>query len=198
MRIRVANTDAMKRSTYRMRHEVMSVELGWIDAQETTIPEEMDEYDAMQTTAFIAFDENGTEVGTARVIHQGDIPLPIERHFNLYPEELIHARHGRIQVFAEASRFIVPKHDFFKPHEVSIPLAHHVIEYCKGEGCSHLLCSMDYRFYRLLRMKGFPFEQIGDIEFYMGSDTVPCILSLTDPSARVHVQPDRAELATTK
>jgi hypothetical protein len=38
--------------------------------------------------------------------------------------------------------------------------------------------SADKRFYRLLRMLGFPIAQVGRSRFYMGSETIPAVFPI--------------------
>lgn len=180
MKVILANTDDEKRISYRLRHEVMRVELGWIESQDTSIPEEMDEYDATQSIAFLAIDDKGKTLGTARLIMQGDIPLPVERYFDLDPIQKIESTNGQLKSYAEVSRFIVPPNDEYRSHEVTINIADYIINYGRSIGISHVLFSMDFKVFRMLRMVGYPLVRIGKDAFYIGSLTVPCIMSFNN------------------
>lgn len=158
----------------------MCRDLGWIPGGDCAEPEEKDEYDEAQSIAFLVTDEDGRAVGTARIIMPGDIPLPIERHFDLEPRERIEAAHGLIVRGGEISRFIVPVNGHFRRHEITCKLGIELIRALINAGASHAFISADYRFFRLLSMLGASFAPIGEPRFYMGSKTVPALARLGD------------------
>jgi N-acyl-L-homoserine lactone synthetase len=177
MKVIIARSEEEKKLSYRLRFDMMCRELGWISTQNYAVPEERDEYDDRQSVPFLAVDDSGDPIGTARLILQGEIPLPIERHFKLYPKEMIEALHGEMECCVEVSRFIVPKNHMFKSHELSLMFYEAIIRECMAMGVTHLLASVDYRVFRLQRLLGCRFEEIGEPKFYMGSKTVPALLS---------------------
>lgn len=161
-----------------MRYRMMCKELGWLPTQEYPSWIESDEYDALQSIAFLAKDTDDNLIGTSRLILKGSIPLPVERHFNLYPAHRLDVIMGERSSCAEASRFIVPKHPIYKNHEITLSLVGKMVGACMEHNISCMLMSADNRFYRLLRMLGLPLYQIGEPKFYLGSQTIPGVLPL--------------------
>ena len=109
MKVIIATSDREKRICYQMRYKVMCEELGWMEQQNTSIPEETDEYDEIQSLSLLVVDDSGNPSGTARIIQEGEIPVPIDRHFELEPLNEIERKHGRIISKVEASRLVIPK-----------------------------------------------------------------------------------------
>ncbi len=181
----VAESEEEKRLSYRLRFETMCRDLGWIPARDYAEPEEKDEYDERQSIIFLAVDDTGQAVGTARIIMPGDIPLPIERHFDLQPRERVEALHGSIVCGGEISRFIVPDGNRYHKHEITYKLGIALIRALIQAGASHAYISADYRFFRLLAMLGASFTPIGEPKVYMGSKTVPAITRLSALAARL-------------
>lgn len=157
----------------------MCRDLGWLPQQDYAEPEEKDEYDAKQSIIFLARDDAGHAVGTTRLIMPGDIPLPIEKHFDLQPREQIEAVHGRIVMGAEVSRFIVPNNTQFKRHEITQLLCLKLLWTLIAACASHAYISADFRFFRLLGLMGFTFTPIGQPKVYMGSKTIPAITNIS-------------------
>ncbi len=178
MRVIVAKKEEEKRLSYRLRFDTMCQDLGWLPVENYGTPEERDEYDINQSMSFLALDTSGNAIGTARLILPGIMPLPIEKHFELYPRELIEAIYGKMEYTVEASRFIVPENHIFKNHEITIMLYKELIKMCMTMSVTHILASVDYRFFRLQKILGFQFTDVGKPQLYMGSKTIPCILSV--------------------
>lgn len=180
MKVIIAKNEQEKRLSYRLRFDTMCRDLGWLPAQDYAVPEEQDEYDKNgQSLIFLAMDDFGNAVGTLRIIRQGEMPLPIERHFELYPVEL-EALYGKLEYYGEISRLIIPSNRTFKNHEITFMFYKEIIKTCVTMGLTHIFASMDYRFFRLQKILGFQFADIGEPQLYMGSKTVPAILALKD------------------
>lgn len=178
MKLIIARSDEDKRICHQMRYKIMGEDLGWINTSDYDLPEERDEYDESQSVPFLVKSNDGSPIGTARLIVEGVIPLPIKKHFRLYPSDVIEKQHGRITGCAEGSRFIVLSHDGCRPHAITNLICAGLIEECLRMGLSHMFVSFDYKVFRLFRMLGYPLFQIGEPAFYLGSKTVPTILSL--------------------
>jgi N-acyl-L-homoserine lactone synthetase len=178
VKILLAREAEEKSLAYRLRFNVMCRDLGWLPSQDYPFGEEQDEYDAEQSMAFLALDCIGNCVGTSRLIMPGKIPLPIENHFDLLRKELLEAIYGKMDRCVEVSRFAVPDHPFLKNHEITLKLCRAMIMTSIKMGVSHMLMSIDHRFFRLLKMLGFTLSEIGEPKFYMGSRTIPGILPL--------------------
>lgn len=178
MRIVIAEEETKKRLTYRLRFEVMCLELGWLSGDEYHGGIEHDEYDSGQSLPFLAIDQFGQSVGTSRLILPGEHPFPVETHFNIHSPERMEKEHGELNYCVEVSRFVVPDNPALKNHEITMMLCRAMIKKSLEMGVSHMLMSTDYRFFRLLKILGFQLEEIGEPKDYMGSKTIPGILPL--------------------
>lgn len=156
----------------------MCEKLGWLPYHEYTDREEQDEYDHAQSMTFVALDDQENCVGTSRLIFPGEIRLPIEKYFKLYPKKFIETLYGNLRHYAEVSRFIVPDNKSVKRHEITLMLCRAMIHAGMNMRVSHMLMSADHRFFRLMKMIGFHLMEIGEPEFYMGSKTIPGILPM--------------------
>jgi len=178
VKIILAREAEEKSLAYRLRFKVMCRDLGWLPSQDYPFEEEQDEYDAEQSIGFLALDLIGNCVGTSRLIMPGDIPLPIENNFELLKKELLEDMYGKMDSCVEVSRFAVPDHPSLKNHEITLKLCRAMIMASINMGVTHMLMSIDHRFFRLLKMLGFSLSEIGEPKFYMGSRTIPGILPL--------------------
>lgn len=185
MRVIIAKSEEEKMLSYRLRFETMCRDLGWLPVENYATPEELDEYDVKQSIVFLVVDVFGNAIGTSRIILPGSIPLPIERHFDLYPMDQIEKLHGKIEYGAEVSRFIVPQNSTFKKHEITQTLCMAMLNTLLRMGASHAFISADYRFFRLLKILGIYFAQIGEPKIYMGSKTIPGISNLKNLSSKL-------------
>ncbi len=166
-----------KRKAYQLRYKMMCQDLKWLPDEGYVNQEEQDEYDKNQSLIFLALDESGNCLGTSRLILPGEIALPIEANFDLYPREFIEAIHGKLTYCMEVSRFVVPQNLHYKNHEITLMLCREMIRTCITMGVSHTFMSIDVRFYRLLKMIGLRLAEIGETKLYMGSKTTPGILA---------------------
>jgi len=185
MRVIIAKSEEEKRLSYRLRFDTMCQNLGWLPVENYATPEEWDEYDVKQSIIFLVVDDFGNTIGTSRIILPGDIPLPIERHFDLYPMDQIEKLHGKIEYGVEISRFIVPQNSTFKNHEITQMLCMAMLNTLLRMETSHAFISADYRFFRLLNILGIYFVYIGEPKIYMGSKTIPGITNLRDLASRL-------------
>lgn len=174
----IAEKEHEKRLSYQLRFDTMCRELGWLSTGDYAVPEERDEYDDNQSIIFLALDDSGNAVGTSRIILSGEIPLPVEKHFDIYPLAEIAEVYGEIKFAVEISRFIVPQNAVVRNHEITSLLCMTMLGRLLRMGASHAFVSADYRFFRLLKILGIQFVQIGTPKFYMGSNTVPGIANL--------------------
>lgn len=138
----------------------------------------MDEFDHKQSLSFLAMDDSEVPIGTCRIIFQGEHDLPIMKHFKLLPLDEIEMTLGPLTNHIEISRFVAPPNKLFKPHQITLALCQGFIKHCLNIGVSKGFMSIDYRFFRLLRMLKFPLFKVGESEDYMGSLTVPALLNL--------------------
>ena len=157
---------------------MMCQDLNWLPSDGYLNQEEQDKYDRKQSLIFLALDESGNCLGTSRLILPGDIELPIEINFDIYPREFIEAIHGDLSYCVEVSSFIVPQNLNYKNHEITLMLCRKMIKTCLNMGISHMFMSIDARFFRLLKMIGYKLTEIGETKLYMGSKTTPGVLAL--------------------
>lgn len=183
MKVILAGNEKEKQQSYQLRFDIMCQELGWLSTGDYAVPEEKDDYDEGQSMPFLALDESGIAVGTSRIILPGSILLPIERHFELYPRKHITTSHGELHYAVEISRFIVPGAAGSQNHEITLMLCMSILGTLMRMGASHAYVSADHRFFRLLRLLGIRFHQIGEPKFYMGSKTIPGITNLATLAA---------------
>jgi len=159
---------------------MMCQDLKWLSEMDYQVEEETDEYDKNQSIDFIAVDNSGDCIGTCRVILSGIVPLPIIKYFKISSREKLEKDYGSLQYCVEASRFIVPKNNFFNRHEITLALSREMINLGFHIGVTHVFLSLDYRFFRLLKILGFPINEIGETKLYMGSKTTPGVLALNN------------------
>lgn len=180
MKIILARKAEEKSLAYRLRFNVMCRDLRWLPLQDYPSGEEQDEYDAKQGITFLALDFLGNCAGTSRLIIPGEIPFPIKKHFEIRQKDLLDGYYGKMDYCVEVSRFIVPDHQFLKNHEITLKLCRTMIMKSIEMGVTHMLMSVDHRFFRLLKMLGFCLTEIGKPKFYMGSRTIPGVLPLAN------------------
>lgn len=174
----MAENEKEKKQSYQLRFDIMCRELGWLAAGDYAVPEEKDEYDGGQSMPFLAVDESGAAVGTSSILLPGRIALPIEKYFEIYHRNYVTAWHGELHYAVEISRFIVPEAAGSQNHEITLMLCMSILGCLIRMGASHAYVSADHRFFRLLRLPGIRFDQIGEPKFYMGSKTIPGITNL--------------------
>lgn len=143
---------------YRLRHEVFSKELRW--APVTEDQQEVDSYDSFASCIGV-FDANRELLGYARLI-ESPKPFMIDKEFaNLTTEE------DRVQKsadMAEITRLCVKKKGRKADYilRVSNLLYKGIYLWSMKMGVRHLVMVVDKRYYRLLRLTGFPVKSVGD------------------------------------
>ncbi|UCH82223.1 MAG: hypothetical protein JSW20_06200 [Nitrospiraceae bacterium] len=104
----------------------------------------------------------------------------IHGNFKTVPAKVLEAVHGTLEYCVEVSRFIVPENPFYKNHEITLRLCREMIKMSIKIGVTHAFLSIDHKFYRMLKILGFPITEIGKSKLYMGSVTTPGVLTLQD------------------
>lgn len=179
MKVIIAEEEKEKKQSYQLRFNVMCRDLGWLSAQDYVAPEEKDEYDIEQSIVFLALDNDGNAIGTSRIILPGKLSLPVSRYFELESEDEIIKKHGDINFAVEISRFIALQNNACKQHDITRMLCMAMLARLLRMNASHAFVSADFRFFRLLRVLGIYFDQVGREKWYMGSKTIPGIVNLT-------------------
>lgn len=143
--------------------------------------EELDPYqnDAVYFTA--QSNETDDVVGVTRLIFKKLEELPTIKNFNIYDLEKARLLGLDSIRFAELSAFTkLPAHD------VALGLIKTVFQYSEQVGITHWICCVDERVYKYMnRVFKFPFRMIGEPKVYLGSQSIPCVLILSDILATI-------------
>lgn len=156
--VKTIDTPGEMDSAYRLRHEVFSEELRWVPT--TPDRRETDDYDGFARCIGV-FDEAGKILGHARLIPSPH-PFMVEKEFRemLPPERPV--RKG--PDLAEITRLCVKK-EVREGQGVTV-VANYLYKaiYLLSimNDIRHLVMVVDRRYYRLLRLTGFPMEPLGD------------------------------------
>jgi hypothetical protein len=128
--------------------------------------------------------QNDEVVGVTRLIKDKLDELPTLANFQIY--DLERARLEQLDPFryAELSAFTkLPAHD------VGLGLIKTVFQYSEQVGISHWICCVDERVYNYMnRVFKNPFRIIGEARVYLGSKSIPCVMSLADILATIKVE----------
>jgi N-acyl-L-homoserine lactone synthetase len=156
-------------------HHKRYQELGFYTRNQIDPYEQLSEY-------FIAHSSQNNEVvGVSRLIHTKMNDLPTIQNFNIYDLEKIRLQQLDKSCYAEISAFTKMQN-----HDVGMGLIKLIFQHSFYQGLTHLVCCVDERVYNYLhRMFKFPFKVIGEAKVYLGSNTIPCVLDLSDGLATV-------------
>lgn len=184
--LKEASSEKEKRAVYSLRYNIYVEKLGWLN---DNYPDRMeyDEHDlkGLSPSYIVAIktEKRGLlAIGTVRAIYESDLPLPIFQEFN---ECSFPAKFN----YCEVSRLIVSNphglntHDKAKlPSRHSIPLSLIRLLYqgSINQGISNWYASFDISSLNLIKAMGFPFKEIGKGKYFMGSISIPCILTHED------------------
>lgn len=129
------------------------------------------------STYHVARDVAGDVVGVCRFVGPSELGLPMLRHFNL------DSSWSRVIGAAAATTYEMgalaadPNQPKFAVAAALYRQAVRQFRVCPGQ--VHLLAALDARLFRAMRrFMHFPFEQVGDPKFFLGSETVPAYLYL--------------------
>ena len=144
---------------FRLRHEVFSQELKWVPVTDDGL--EIDRYDSGVVSYIGVFDNCGALLGYARLIPSPE-PFMIDREFASLTTD------GRgiekSQDMAEITRLCVRKQgrkgEFIL--RVSNLLYKGIYLLSVNMGIRHLVMVVDKRYFRLLRLTGFPVKLMGN------------------------------------
>lgn len=155
------------RQSYRLRHHVYASEKGWLGESEDGL--EIDKWDP-HSEHYVALDEGGAVVGTARMVFDSKRGFPYEEatHQSL-PEEIDR------QATYEVSRLAVLPEARGDRSAVLVGLTRAI--WRSGERChmQHWCAVIDKPVLRLLKMLGFVFtHELSGVE-HVGSISIPVI-----------------------
>lgn len=152
--VKTLTTSEELEESFRLRHEVFCKELMWVPESKDGC--EMDFYDSFSERIGV-FDPSGVLAGHARLILPPN-RFMVDKEFRaLLPEGYI-VRKGADS--AEVTRLCVRKGGRAPAESVNVShlLYKGIYQWSLGNGIRHLIMVVEMRYYRLLRLNGFPVE----------------------------------------
>lgn len=197
MQILIANCDADRERTYRLRYQVYCVDNDFEPAAHHPRGRETDAYDDQSVHCLLVYRDKDNDVGTARLIlpckKEADRPLPTPQ---ICASGVLAAHSHRIPAnsTAELSRFAVPKarrrprvtsteggssRDLIShtTSSISLGLMRGVVAMAHANGITHLYALMDPALLRMLRRLSIHFEKLGPAVDFHGPRQ-PCFCDL--------------------
>lgn len=144
--------------SFRLRHEVFSEELRWVPS--STDGFEIDFYDTFSERVGV-FDSSGRLSAHARLITSPN-RFMVEKEFRgLLPASYVIRKGADV---AEVTRLCVRKAERRGDETVNVShlLYKGIYQWSLGSSIRHLIMVVDRRYYRLLRLNGFPVEAVNN------------------------------------
>lgn len=137
---------------------------------------EQDPYELFSTYFGVSTLFDKKMVGVSRLIFKDVEELPTVKHFNIFDIEKRKIKLLERSKVVEMGAFTkLPQHD------VSLGLIKICLQHSFQSGITHWICCLDERVYKYMhRIFKFPFNVIGETQVYLGSNTVPCLLNLSE------------------
>lgn len=163
LRLELLESPALQDQAFRLRHQLFAETLHWVPAHPSG--REFDGYD--RTTEMLGIvDGQGRVLGTARM-HPYDTPFMLEQEFAVMLGGAAIPCKGRST--AEVTRFGLEPGARTRmvdtPHgrfDMFCLLIKAVYRWCMARGVNTLLAEVDTRFWRLVRVAGFPWEALAE------------------------------------
>lgn len=123
-------------------------------------------------------------VGVTRLIFRPMEELPTLKNFQIYDIDYTKLLKLELNRYVEMSAFTkLPK------HEIGIQLIRGIFQYSQQNGITHWVACIDDRVYRYFnRIFSTVFKQIGVPKAYLGSVSVPCVLSIEEALKQISEQ----------
>lgn len=176
MRFKVCDDPEDVRSTQALRFEVYCEEKGWIDP--STCPEglEADEFD-LRAIHFLATDDDGTPLGTSRLILGSRETLPAAEHLDLSAVGLDPAD------VVEYSRLAIKRSGRSQDLRVFLGLTMSAWQWSTVHSMKAWLAVSDLPLFHLLRRLGLPAIAVGPRVHHLGSECIAAAydMPLTGP-----------------
>jgi len=157
---------------FAFRYEIVCEKLGVNELDYCESGRETDEYDAY-SVHFAAFDEAGEVAACTRLIHHSPIGYPTTNNME-YDTVTWNFDQDSLGEFSRI--FVSPK---LRSIEKLKPLFNSLKTIGNAKmvdlNISYTLGSLEKPFFRLLRILGFPYQRIGDLQSYVGL-RYPCIM----------------------
>lgn len=171
MQVRIAKGRREKDLAKRLRYKIFCEELKWIPSEDFPDGLETDEWDDA-AVHLIAIREEKV-FGTIRLIWPNPLGLPIETEWSVSDEV-------KSSKPVEVSRFAVDNENNYLPHVISLSLIRAAFIHSIEKGVICWVAALDQVVWRMLRSLGIKFSPIGETKIYLGSRTVPGVLTLSD------------------
>lgn len=144
-------------SAWRLRHEVFAEELKWVERSPDN--REIDPYDDFSECLGV-FDINMNILGHARLITSPD-PFMVEKEFIcMMPSD---GKFSKKTDMSEITRLCVSKGARENNASLISSLIYKgIYNWSLSRGVRHMIMVVDKRYYRLLRLCGFPVRQLAD------------------------------------
>ncbi|HHV36140.1 MAG TPA: GNAT family N-acetyltransferase [Syntrophomonadaceae bacterium] len=171
MEYRVVKTLKEKEDVFRLRYRVFCLEKKWLNPEEYPDGKETDEYD-QHSVHFLAQNDTGKIVGTARAIFPSELGLPVLNNFTDI------AIPDHVERYVELSRLIVAKET--RGLTATIGLLKSILNWCLDEGITTAFVIVEERMLNFLLRLGYPFQKAGQGKFYFGAYTIPAYVTLSE------------------
>lgn len=168
-RFKICGTKEDIAASLHLRYQVFCLEKGWINPKRFSNAQEVDEFDKY-AVHFIAVNEEGRVIGTARLIMPSTLGLPIEK--------LIETKDLDVTQAVEVSRLAVLKTERNNEKAVFFGLTRLMWDYVSTKPVTLWGATVDEPLYRLLKRIGMPFILVGEPIWYVGSQSVPIIADI--------------------
>ena len=172
----------------KLRYKIYCEQLGWIKHDKYPDGIEQDAYDN-HSIHFGAF-KDGKAIGAIRLIKENPTVFPIHSICDLWDSENSKLKDSRT---SEISRLIVDTSIEKMPRSaITLGLIKQLYYASKyHEGITHWYASFDVNVHRLIGILGFKFSPLGAPVYFMGSKTVPAILSKSELDAHLSKNNDK-------
>ena len=177
--IKNTDDDADRIAHGSLLYEVYVEEKKWIDPSTLSGTHEADDLDK-QSTLMVAYDLVGDPIACLRVIHQGLLPLPVERPpFNI--------KISRDRPCAEISRLAVRREH--RGNELLLAgLFRQATQIIADSSVEDVYALVERPLFVLLTYMGFPFVALGDPVEYFGGYVMPAHGHLSEVSDSIRIR----------
>lgn len=171
MQLVVCETEDQLRQAQQLRYEVFCLEKGWIDSSMCDGDVETDELDA-DAVHFLVLHDDGSLLGTSRLLLGSCQPLPAARYIDLTALDLDPA------TVVEVSRMATKKATRSQSLLVFLALTQAMWEWSMDHGMRAWLSVSDIPVHALMKRVGMPILAEGPHVDYLGSMCVPACVEM--------------------
>lgn len=171
MRLVVCETNEQLRQAQRLRYDVFCLEKGWIDAATCQGGIETDDYDD-DAVHFLVFHDDGTLLGTSRLLQGSCQELPAARYIDLEALGLDPAR------VVEVSRMATKRSSRSESLLVFLAVTQVMWEWSMANNMQAWTSVADIPVFSLMKRVGMPIIAEGPRVDYLGSMCVPACVEM--------------------